>query len=94
MATRCYLSCTLNEELVNGHCLIVPIQHHLTMLDGDDDMWDEVRVRFAIVQCSMSYERRSLTVEMWSLTELHEMPHSHVCGGRQRCRILRDSYKS
>ncbi|TDL23177.1 hypothetical protein BD410DRAFT_721682 [Rickenella mellea] len=43
MATRCYLSCTLNQELTSGHCLIVPIQHHLTMLEGDDDVWDEVR---------------------------------------------------
>jgi hypothetical protein len=45
MGTRVYLSSTLNEELVPGHCLIVPIQHHLTMLEGDDDVWDEVRVR-------------------------------------------------
>lgn len=45
MGTRAYLSCTLNEELLDGHCLIVPIQHHLTMLEADDDVWDEVRVR-------------------------------------------------
>ncbi|KAK0504029.1 CwfJ C-terminus 1-domain-containing protein-like protein [Armillaria luteobubalina] len=43
MGTRAYLSCTTSEELVKGNCLIVPIQHHLTMLDGDDDVWDEVR---------------------------------------------------
>ncbi|TBU47785.1 CwfJ C-terminus 1-domain-containing protein-like protein [Dichomitus squalens] len=43
MGTRVYLSCTLNEELVDGHCLIVPIPHHLSSLEGDDDMWDEVR---------------------------------------------------
>ncbi|KAF9496556.1 hypothetical protein BDN71DRAFT_1446054 [Pleurotus eryngii] len=43
MGTRAYLSCTLTEELVPGHCLIVPIQHHLAMLEGDDDLWDEVR---------------------------------------------------
>ncbi|KAL5520023.1 hypothetical protein ACEPAG_1683 [Sanghuangporus baumii] len=43
MATRCYLSCTLTEELVQGHCLIVPIQHHLATLEGDDDLWDEIR---------------------------------------------------
>ncbi|KAF9454844.1 hypothetical protein P691DRAFT_770356 [Macrolepiota fuliginosa MF-IS2] len=43
MGTRAYLSCTLNEELVKGHCLIVPIQHHLSMLEADDDTWDEVR---------------------------------------------------
>ena len=45
MGTRVYLSCTQFEELVPGHCLIVPIQHHLAMLEGDDDVWDEVRVR-------------------------------------------------
>lgn len=44
MGTRAYLSCTINEELVKGHCLIVPIQHHLNMLEADDDTWDEVRV--------------------------------------------------
>ncbi|KZP31432.1 hypothetical protein FIBSPDRAFT_1037429 [Athelia psychrophila] len=43
MGTRAYLACTVNEELVDGHCLIVPIQHHLTMLEGDDDVWDEVK---------------------------------------------------
>ncbi|KAI1789572.1 CwfJ C-terminus 1-domain-containing protein-like protein [Ganoderma leucocontextum] len=43
MGTRVYLTCTLNEELVDGHCLIVPISHHLSTLEGDDDMWDEVR---------------------------------------------------
>ncbi|KAI0086588.1 CwfJ C-terminus 1-domain-containing protein-like protein [Irpex rosettiformis] len=43
MGTKAYLSCTQFEELVPGHCLIVPIQHHLTMLEGDDDVWDEVR---------------------------------------------------
>ena len=44
MGTRVYLSCTLTEELTEGHCLIVPISHHLSMLEGDDDVWDEVRV--------------------------------------------------
>ncbi|KAJ7505481.1 CwfJ C-terminus 1-domain-containing protein-like protein [Mycena galericulata] len=43
MGTRVYLSCTVNEELVNGHCLIVPMQHHLNMLEADDEVWDEVR---------------------------------------------------
>ena len=44
LGARVYLSCTLHEELVPGHCLIVPIQHHLTLLEGDDDVWDEIRV--------------------------------------------------
>lgn len=44
MGTRAYLSRTINEELVDGHCLIVPIQHHLSTLEGDDDVWDEIKV--------------------------------------------------
>ncbi|PSS06844.1 hypothetical protein PHLCEN_2v3563 [Hermanssonia centrifuga] len=43
MGTRAYLSCTQYEDLVDGHCLIAPIQHHLNMLEADDDVWDEVR---------------------------------------------------
>jgi len=43
LGSRVYLSCTTHENLVDGHCLIVPIQHHLTMLEGDDDVWDEAR---------------------------------------------------
>ncbi|KAJ9116583.1 hypothetical protein QFC20_000515 [Naganishia adeliensis] len=43
MGHRTYLACTQNEELVEGHCLIVPLQHHLSMLEMDDDDWDEVR---------------------------------------------------
>jgi len=43
MGTKAYLSCTLFEELVDGHCLIVPIQHHLSMLEADDDVWDEIK---------------------------------------------------
>ena len=44
MGTRVYLSCTVTDELLTGHCLIVPIQHHLNMLEADDDVWDETRV--------------------------------------------------
>ena len=49
--TRVYLSCTLTEELVKGHCLIVPIQHHLNMLEADDDVWEETRVCFIPLIC-------------------------------------------
>ena len=54
---------------MDGHCLIVPIQHHLTMLEGDDDVWDEVRV-------SRSWwERLALANDA---VEFHEVPHAHV----------------
>ncbi|PWN20237.1 hypothetical protein BCV69DRAFT_312843 [Microstroma glucosiphilum] len=41
--TRAYLALPDNEPLVEGHCFIVPIQHHLSMLDADDDTWEEVK---------------------------------------------------
>jgi hypothetical protein len=49
MGTRCYLACTANQELVPGHCHIVPIQHHLSTLEGDDDLWDEITVSHDII---------------------------------------------
>lgn len=55
MGTRVYLSCTLTEELLEGHCLIVPIQHHLTMLEADDDVWDEVRARILLWSYEATY---------------------------------------
>lgn len=70
MGTRAYLSCTLNEELVDGHCLIVPLAHHLSTLEGDDDMWDEVRVS----TCASS----GANADHFTRLEFHEVPDAHV----------------
>ncbi|WVN88878.1 uncharacterized protein L203_104093 [Cryptococcus depauperatus CBS 7841] len=43
LGSRTYMCCTQFEELVPGHCLIVPLQHHLSMLEMEDDDWEEVR---------------------------------------------------
>ncbi|KAG9098068.1 hypothetical protein FRC06_006846 [Ceratobasidium sp. 370] len=43
MGTRVYLACTPNEELVPGHCHIVPLQHMLSSLEADDDVWEEIK---------------------------------------------------
>ncbi|KAG9122924.1 hypothetical protein FRC07_000494 [Ceratobasidium sp. 392] len=43
MGTRVYLACTPHEELVPGHCYIVPLQHMLSSLEADDDVWDEIK---------------------------------------------------
>ena len=45
LGTRTYMCCTLTEELVPGHCLIVPIQHYMSSLEMDDEDWEEVKVR-------------------------------------------------
>lgn len=44
LGTRAYLALPLFEELVEGHTVIVPLQHHLSMLEADGDTWEEVKV--------------------------------------------------
>lgn len=44
LGKKTYLCCTLTEELVPGHCLIVPLQHHMSTLEMDDEEWEEVKV--------------------------------------------------
>ena len=83
MATRCYLACPSHEELVKGHCHIVPIQHHLTTLEGDDDLWDEIRVSMHFTNEPLGM-LRALTTAL----EFHEMPNAHVCRRRQRSGVL------
>lgn len=83
MATRCYLACPLVQELVDGHCYIVPIQHHLSMLEGDDDVWDEVRVR----KISRHPVLRNCALIL-GLIEFHEVPHENVRRRGQRRRLL------
>lgn len=61
MGSRVYLACTQTEELVDGHCIIVPLQHTLTTLEGDDDVWDEIRVRAVMLSSASSSRISKLT---------------------------------
>jgi hypothetical protein len=45
LGTRAYLGLLEFEELVPGHCRIVPIQHHFSSLDADEETWEEIKVR-------------------------------------------------
>jgi len=83
MGTRVYLSCTTTEELVRGHCIIVPIQHHLNMLEGDDDVWDETRVSPDLV---CFYSILSFPIEFY------EMPYAHERRGGQRGCLFRNRF--
>ena len=84
MGTRVYLACTQTTPLVEGHCLIVPIQHHLSMLEGDDDVWEEVKVR------SLHPHTAQDVSDALIPSELYEMPHADVPCPRQGCDILRN----
>ena len=55
LGQKTYLSCTLTEELVPGHCLIVPQQHCMSTLELDDEDWEEIRV------CSPRHVEKRLT---------------------------------
>lgn len=78
MGTRAYLSCTLTEELTEGHCYIVPIQHHFCMLEADDDVWDEVRVSVLWSYSKRPGAHKSVACSSRAILELHEMPDSNV----------------
>lgn len=54
LGTRAYLGLLENEELVKGHCRIVPIQHHFSSLEADDETWDEIKVRLTLVDLVFS----------------------------------------
>lgn len=43
LATRVYMTLTTEPELAPGGAVIVPIQHHLNLLECDDDEWEEMR---------------------------------------------------
>lgn len=48
-----------NEELVPGHCRIVPVQHYLSCLEIDEEEgWDEIKV---CVVPDRSLSRRALS---------------------------------
>jgi hypothetical protein len=87
LGTRTYLCCTLTEELVPGHCLIVPIQHCLSSLEMEDDDWEEVRVSPASPNTQHQTEP---TAGLTTSSELHEVPNADVCQGEQGRAVLRD----
>ncbi|KAI8820967.1 CwfJ C-terminus 1-domain-containing protein-like protein [Fimicolochytrium jonesii] len=43
LGIKSYLALPEVVDMVQGHCLIVPIDHVLTTLECDDETWDEIR---------------------------------------------------
>ncbi|KAF4617441.1 hypothetical protein D9613_005999 [Agrocybe pediades] len=77
VGTRVYLSCTLTEELIDGHCLIVPMQHHLNMLEADDDVWDETR-NFMKCLMRMYAEEDKGVVFFETVLSLKKQRHTYI----------------
>ncbi|KAG8982810.1 hypothetical protein FRB90_006539 [Tulasnella sp. 427] len=77
MGTRAYLATTLFEELTPGHCLIVPIQHHLSMLEADDDVWDEVK-NFMKCLMKMYFEQEKGVIFYETVISLKSQRHTAI----------------
>lgn len=45
LGTRVYLTLPTEPEMADGGACIVPIEHHVNLLECDDDEWEEIRVR-------------------------------------------------
>ncbi|WVQ86961.1 hypothetical protein IAS59_000680 [Cryptococcus gattii] len=77
LGTRTYMCCTMYEELVPGHCLIVPLQHHLSMLEMEDDDWDEVR---NFMKCLMRMHAQSNhgVIFFETITSFKSQRHTYI----------------
>lgn len=49
LGLQTYLALPNVQELVPGHCMIVPVQHVTSTLELDDDAWDEIRVSLFVI---------------------------------------------
>ncbi|XP_048791112.1 CWF19-like protein 2 [Lagopus muta] len=58
IGTKVYLSLPSNQSLIEGHCLIAPLQHHTAATLLDEEIWEEIQMfRTALVKM---FEARGL----------------------------------
>ena len=86
LGTRVYLALPRTEVLVDGQCIIVPLQHHLSSLDADDDTWEEIRVS----NCSVLSRSFYQAAHFKASTEFYENLDAMLRCSRQRCRFHGD----
>jgi len=80
------------EELVPGHCRIVPLSHCLSCLEVDEEEgWEEIKV--SLVE-SEPRGAVPLTGSQSFVTELHEDLDTNVRRGGQGSYLLRNNYES
>ncbi|QRV77385.1 complexed with Cdc5 protein cwf19 [Ceratobasidium sp. AG-Ba] len=77
MGTRVYLACTPHEELVPGHCHIVPLQHMLSSLEADDDVWEEIKNFMKCLMRMFAEEDRGV-VFYETVISLRQQRHTYI----------------
>ncbi|WFD24147.1 hypothetical protein MEQU1_002844 [Malassezia equina] len=59
--TCAYLALPDREPLVDGHCWIVPMQHHVSSLDIDENGWTEIRQSMVFFETVLSLRQQKHT---------------------------------
>ncbi|GAA5983741.1 hypothetical protein JCM11641_001740 [Rhodosporidiobolus odoratus] len=78
LGTRIYLGLMENEALVPGHCRIVPVQHHLSCLEIDEEEgWDEIK-NFMKTLMQMFAEENKGVVFFETITTHKYQKHSYI----------------
>lgn len=75
--TRAYLAVPEYEPLVEGHSLIVPIQHHLSTLEAEDDTWDEIK-NFMKCLIQQAADKQQGVVFYETVTSLKHQRHTCI----------------
>ncbi|XP_067307444.1 CWF19-like protein 2 [Pseudorasbora parva] len=75
VGTKVYLCLPNSVSLTEGHCLIVPIQHHTAATGLDEDIWSEIQMfRRALVRMFESQELDCVFLE----THMNPKRHQHM----------------
>jgi hypothetical protein len=77
VGTRVYLALPKTLPLVPHHCLIVPMYHHVSSLDCDDDEWDEIR-NFMKCLLRMTHARNESIIFMETAIEFNRSWHTCI----------------
>lgn len=75
--TCTYLALPDREPLVDGHCWIVPMQHHVSSLDVDEDGWTEIR-NFMKCLIRMAATRNQSMVFFETVLSLRQQKHTYI----------------
>ncbi|CAO1638457.1 unnamed protein product [Sympodiomycopsis kandeliae] len=75
--TRAYLCVPETEPLVPGHCLIVPIQHHLSTLEAEDDTWEEIK-NFMKCLLQQAASKNQGVIFYETVTSLKHQRHTYI----------------
>ncbi|KAK7067195.1 hypothetical protein SK128_003604, partial [Halocaridina rubra] len=74
LGTKAYICLPPHESLTPGHCLIVPIQHVMSSIHADEDLWEEImNFRKSLVKMFLLQDKDCVFFE--TVKKLRNFPH-------------------